>query len=230
MLAYAAGDAAYLVPLFELLKTRLVELGRLSWVEEECEILSRVRYNAHDDKPLFKRLRGAGSLDRRGLAVAEEILKFRLRLAKKKDRPPFKILGNKSILEMAKSKPSTMDELASIFGLSKGQARSMGPVILKCIEKVMNLKEESLPAYPRKKSKRFSSGVMKKIGDLKAWREGRAKGLGVDPSVVFTNSQIQAVSAARIKTLEELEKVEEVRNWQCAAFGKEICSIMSRRK
>lgn len=230
MLAYAAGDAAYLIPLFELLKAELSRAGRLSWVEEECELLSRVHYTPHDDAPLFKRLRGAGNLDSRGLAVAEEVLNLRHVIAKNRDRPPFKVLGNKTILEIARSRPATMEELISIDGFSKGQARSLGAEILRSVQRAMSVPQESLPVYPRKRTRRFSSGVMKKIGALKAWREKQAQDLGVDPSVVFTNAQIHAVSAARATSLRELERIEEVRNWQREAFGREVCRIMSRQK
>ena len=43
MIAYAAGDAVYLVKLAEELEGELRAKRRLAWVKEECELLSRVR-------------------------------------------------------------------------------------------------------------------------------------------------------------------------------------------
>jgi len=229
MLSYAAADAAYLLPLATALEHELRDLDRLSWVEEECEILSRVRHNPNAEGPIFKTLRGAGVLDRRGLAVAEEVLKLRIRLAQKLDRPPFKVLGNQSILEIAESKPVTLEALGAVKGLGRKQVHSLGPSLLKCVQKALELPEESLPSYPRKKAQRFGPDVMKKIRALKAWREKKAKKLGLDPSVVLTNAQIHAISAAHPAGADELRGVEVVRDWQCRVFGPEVLKIIGRR-
>ena len=228
MLAYAAGDAVYLVPLFRMLEAELRDLGRLSWVEEECEILSRVRCSPPNNGPLFTRLRGTGRLDRRGLAIAEELLAYRLRVARKRDRPPFKVFGNGPILEIARTKPRTKHELAAVQGLSSGQIRSLGSELLACIQRAMDLPEASLPAYPRKRSARLDPRVTKRVARLKSWRETRAKDLQLDPSVLFTNAQLQAVCAAHPKQSQDLVAVEGIRNWQRKAFGEEICAVMSR--
>src|SRR3989339_1673508 len=53
MLNYALNDVRYLVPLSEILKKELDDAGRLSWVEEECEILCRVRPSEDNGDPLF---------------------------------------------------------------------------------------------------------------------------------------------------------------------------------
>jgi ribonuclease D len=228
MLAYAAGDALYLVPLFRMLKAELRDLGRLSWVEEECEILSRVRYSPPNDGPLFTRLRGAGRLDRRGLAIAEELLNYRLRIARKRDRPPFKVMGNGPILEIARTKPETKYDLSAIHGLSPGQVRALGSDLLACVQRALRLPEASLPVYPRRKAQRTDPRVTKRVVALKAWREKRAKEVQLDPSVLITNAQLQAASAAHPKRSQDLAGVEDIREWQEKAFGEEICEVMSR--
>jgi ribonuclease D len=43
MIAYAAADPSYLVALYRQLEKELAGRGRLSWVEEECLLLSEVR-------------------------------------------------------------------------------------------------------------------------------------------------------------------------------------------
>jgi ribonuclease D len=63
---------------------------------------------------------------------------------------------------------------------------------------------------------------------LKAWREKRAKELQLDPSVLITNAQLQAASAAHPKRSQDLAGVEDIREWQEKAFGEEICEVMSR--
>ena len=62
MLAYAAGDVAYLLPLANVLKEELKAKNRLAWVTEECELLSQVRAPEKNGEPLFLRFKGAGTL------------------------------------------------------------------------------------------------------------------------------------------------------------------------
>lgn len=228
MLAYAAGDAVYLVPLFRMLEAELRDLERLTWVEEECEILSRVRSSPPNNGPLFPRLRGSGRLDRRGLAIAEELLAYRLRVARERDRPPFKVFGNGPILEIARTKPRTKRALSAVHGLSPGQIRSLGSELLACVQRAMDQSEASLPVYPRTKGSRIGPQVTKRVHALKAWREKRAKDLQLDPSVLFTNAQIQAVSSAYPKRPRDLAGLEGIRDWQRKVFGKEICDTISR--
>jgi ribonuclease D len=228
MLRYGAQDALYLVPLHHMLREELRDLGRLSWVEEECAIQSRVRYAPPDERPLFLRLRGAGSLDARGLSVAEELLRFRLNTARKKDRPPFKILGNQAILELARKRPTTAQEMASVPGVSKGQVRVLGSGLLRCIQEAMELPEGSLPTYPRHSFRRQAPDVIKRVRVLKEWRNERAAELGLDPAVLLTNAQIQALSLARPTRPEEMAPIDGIRRWQRASFGQEICGLMAR--
>ncbi|MEJ2168536.1 MAG: ribonuclease D, partial [Desulfobacterales bacterium] len=85
MIAYAAKDARYLLPLAESLSTELDNKNRLEWVREECEILSRVRPNTDNTEPLYMHFKGAGRLDSRSLAVLESLLQYRRKIAQKKD-------------------------------------------------------------------------------------------------------------------------------------------------
>ena len=67
MLDYAAQDASHLLPLSRILEKELRAKKRILWVEEECEIQSRVGPAANDRKPMFLKFKGAGKLDPRSL-------------------------------------------------------------------------------------------------------------------------------------------------------------------
>lgn len=53
MLAYAAHDTCYLLPLSRILERELRDKDRLLWVEEECEFLCKVRPVPPNGDPLF---------------------------------------------------------------------------------------------------------------------------------------------------------------------------------
>ncbi len=50
-------------------------------------------------------------LDLRDLTVLSELLAFREQIAARLDRPPFKVLDDDRLVEIAKTKPSTISEL-----------------------------------------------------------------------------------------------------------------------
>jgi len=77
MIEYAVRDTSLLIDLYSMLKKELTDRKRLAWVEEESELLAGVRSNPRDQEPLFIRFKGAPRMDRRCLAVLEELLRFR---------------------------------------------------------------------------------------------------------------------------------------------------------
>ena len=89
MMAYAAKDVIYLLPLARMLIHRLKRIDRMTWVLEECEDLSKVRPGLSNEGPLFMKFKGAGRLKSRSLAVLEALLQFRKRVAEKKRQAAF---------------------------------------------------------------------------------------------------------------------------------------------
>ena len=226
MRAYAVQDTCHLLPLSRILEKELRVKGRLFCVEEECELLSKVRPAPPDANPLFLRFKGASRLDPRDLAVLESIMQLRDDTARRRDLPPFKILGNAQIMEIVERKPVTERDLGRIKGLSARQVRMLGRSILKKIDESTKLPENELPAFPRNTEERIGAKVLKKVKALREWREQRAKEMGNDPSLVCTNNQIHSLALAHPKKLKDLEDIDTIKAWQRRLFGSEICHIL----
>ncbi len=154
MLAYAIQDTCHLLPLNRILERELKGKGRLRSVEKECERQAQVRPAPPDTNPLFTRFKGARKLGPRGLAVLDSILRLRDDTARQKDRPLFKIIGNEQVMEIAKRKPVTKEDLGRIQGVSARQVRILGPSILKKVEEALSLPEDQLPTFPKKAGRR----------------------------------------------------------------------------
>jgi ribonuclease D len=61
---------------------------------------------------------------------------------------------------------------------------------------------------------------------LKSWRKQRAKEMGIDPSLVCSNAQIELLSLASPKNLKDLEGIATLRAWQRRLYGTEICGLL----
>lgn len=230
MLIYAAADVAYLQPLTKELKRQLAAKNRLSWVLEENQRLSQVRPAPNNDDPLFVKVRGAGRLDRRSLAVLEALLHLRLKIAAEKDRPPFKIFSNQVLLKLAHAKPATLTELKSNSqGLSKKQMSMYASQISSALKSALALKEKTLPKYPRKRSngRGLTPIQNRRVNDLKQWRDQTAEVLGIDGSLVCTKQLMVNLVSLNPQSLKELDAVPDIKNWQIEAFGDQLLSCLN---
>ncbi len=228
MLNYALNDVCHLVSLSEILEKELDDTGHLSWVKEECEILCRVRPSEDNGEPLFLKFKGAGKLKPKTLAVLEALLCFRKEAAEKKDRPLFKIMGNDSILKLAETRPGSLEKIMNTEALSQRQLDIYGKDLIRVISKAVNIPENMLPVYPRKKASLISEAASKRIEALKIWRDKKAVKLNIDPGLLLNKALINSIGVKKPITKEELEAISDMKNWQRREFGEEIIKILRR--
>jgi ribonuclease D len=227
MIDYAMGDVTHLVTLANILKTELKAAGRYEWVKEECRLLSRVRPQNPDRRPLFMRFSGAGRLDRRSLAVLEAVLVVRDRIGRKKDRPVFKIMGNHSILRIATEKPTRRAGLKKSRILSDKQIAMYATEVLAAVNSAMAQPMEALPRYPRNKKLIADPNLARRIKVLKSWREALAKSLDMPAGLLINNTQIATIAALNPTDKAVLMTMDGIRDWQANAFGDDLLNVLN---
>jgi ribonuclease D len=228
MMAYAADDVRYLLPLAKMLVGELKDKGRLAWVQEECDLLSRVRPPQNNHEPLFLGFKGAGRLGSRSLAVLEALLEFRRRVAENKDRPLFKVFSNKSLLQLAVQKPATARRLEESGVLSAKQFKMYGEELAETIRCAQQIASDDLPVYPRKKNRAMHPAVPDRIKALKNWRDKKARVLDVEPAVLLNKNIMTALATAKPVKRQSLNAVKELKEWQRNEFGDEIVGVLRR--
>jgi len=225
MVDYAAMDGRYLIPLARMLEKELEEKGRLSWVEEECLFLRKVRFTPPSHAPLYLRVKGAFLLDPRSLAVLEALLGFRDAQAQKADLPPFKVLGNEPLLELAMKKPLSLEELETEKLLSRKQIDRYGTNLLREIHRALALPDDNLPVYPRETRPELSLPVRRRVKVLKTWRDMRAKTLGMEPGILLNNVLINDLALKDPRSIKEMESIPGLKQWRQNHFGREILAV-----
>ncbi len=227
MLTYAARDVLYLIPLWRLLKKQLKEKQRMAWVEEEFRIISTSRPADETGRPLFLKFKGAGRLDRRSLAVLEYLLKKRQDIARKKDLPLFKIFNTQAMIRLAEEKPTSRKALMRSGILSEKQMDMYAESICQAIRKGLGLEEKDLPVYPREKRKPLSLKASLRINALKQWRETAAEKFGMDSGLLLSNAVAMSIARKNPQTIKQLDDVEEIKQWQKKALGREIIEVLN---
>jgi ribonuclease D len=234
MMLYAALDTAYLIRLYRELEEELRAKGRLGWVHEECEILSR-DVGAGDKgadrtltghPPLFKRFKGAGKMAPRDLAVLENILLFREKMAIEKNRPPFRLFSNRVIQDLIRAKPTRRAALRKIQDLPAECIRRYADGILEAIQKGLELPGDRLPSYPKVRRRPQAPEKQARLKRLKRWRGLKAKELEIQAGLICNNVLLDALAEENPKGVHGLKAVPNMKVWQRKAFGPEIIEVL----
>lgn len=115
---YAAADVQYLLAVHDKIKKRLVKMDRISWLEEEMSRFSEPATYQRAPNETAMRLKGSGSLDARGLAIARELVQVRSKLAHRLNRPVRAVVRDHLLVEIAKHAWTKPDQIKKLRGLS----------------------------------------------------------------------------------------------------------------
>jgi ribonuclease D len=177
-LCYAAADVAHLIPLSERLERELRKAKRLPWAEEEFRALERREWPEREfDKLGYLRIKGARDLDSQSLSVLRELYLVRDRRAREIDRPAFKVLGNRTLLEIAQRRPADERELAEMKGVTELILRRFGRDILGAVQRGAKREQRRRPpadGSPRRAASRGAEALARRARQRARPRPGGA--------------------------------------------------------
>jgi ribonuclease D len=226
--AYALDDVLHLIPLRARLLEELRAIGREQWVEEECAALAALAVpEKAADPDAYMKLKGARELDARGLAVLRELHAARETLALRLDRPPFMIVGNESLVALAKRLPADNEAILSVVGCTPPVVRRAGPAILEAVARGLALPADELPAYRPMPRPHLPAAVRRRAEALRAWRTRASKEIGLEPGVLFPQRLIDRLAAAPPTDLAGLFQVEGVHGWRVGLLGPAVLEALA---
>jgi ribonuclease D len=125
--SYAALDTHFLLPLYDLLARELDERKLVEAAQQEFARTAAVEPRPKVfDREGWRRLKGAHHLDAPSKAILRALWIGREERASALDRPPFKIMPEPTMVEVARRKPRTEDELLQVPGVTPVVVRRMG--------------------------------------------------------------------------------------------------------
>lgn len=221
-LHYAAADVVYLIELAEKLTRELREVKRLRWAREEFAALCARQWPEREfDELGYLRIKGARRLDPKGLSILRELYLTRDARARDLDRPPFKVLGNRTLLDIADRKPNKLAELGEIKGITELLIRRMGRDIMAAIRTGRKQDHGPIPKLGGGR-RRMDRQAERRLASLKDWRTGRAKDLAMDPGVLAPNAVLEAVAWRDPQTIADLDDLPELKGWFRRELGAEV--------
>ena len=230
-LSYAASDVLYLIKLAEKLEKELKKAGRLDWATDEFETLCGRKWPDREFDALgYLRIKGARSMEPVELAVLRELYLLRDKRAREIDRPPFKVLGNRTLLEISREQTTDLDSLGEIKGISDLILKRMGKDLVAAVKKGLRKPHGPIPKLDTGGRKRMDRRTEKRLGALKDWRGPRAEALKLDPGVLCPNAALEAIAWAAPSNTKDLKALPELKAWFVREFADEIVGVLERHE
>ena len=227
MLEYAATDTEHLPALRDALRQQLIERGRAAWAEEECALLTDVRW-PEPEPPRVQALavKGARRLNPRALAVFRELYDWRERTAAALDRASFRIVPNETLFALASQPPRDLRNLGSFRGVGRHLMERWADEVLSATARGLSLPESELPRYPKPSRPRPDPAFERRLERLRETRSTLSQQFVLPPGVLCPNWLLERIARAAPPDLGALGKVDGIRRWQIREIGNELLATM----
>lgn len=218
MLQYARQDSHYLIALQELLRAELqkADLWELA-LEDFRRLTQGIEDTTESSEEDFWKLRGARDLSPEKAAVLKALYQFREEQAASQNRPPFKVISNQALVEIAQISPKHKEELYILRNLSERLADRYSNKIMRAI----NEGKQAPPEYPPV-HKRPKNSVLKRIDALREWRKVTGVELGVGSDVILPRDVLNRIAWAAPDCANALEEQMQDVPYRFARFGQDI--------
>lgn len=226
MLRYAAMDVAYLLALRERLAGELERTGRLEWAREEFEKVVEGLEPMPPKKTELRRVKGARELQGRQLAVLQALLDWRDERARKKDLPPFKVVGTERLLRLAAEMPRTRRRLEDCGALTPRQLAMFGEEIMRAIEKGAAKPPSSWPRFPAPERHTRDMEAERIMRRFKSARDRKAAELGLDPGFLLPNATLKELARLKPRGLPDIEASGLLKRWQLKVMGETLAGCL----
>ncbi len=224
-LAYAREDVVHLLELADELAHRLQALGRLEWAREECEPLARSS-DERDPATIFARLPRVNGLNASARAIARELVEWREQTAERQNRPVQSVLGDATLVEIARRKPTSRTELERIRGLGANAQGRRAEELLQTISQGTRRPPDAPPQTQRPPAPRPDDAPLVALGE--SLLRARAREAGLAYELLAARADLQAIVASA-RSGEQEADVRTLRGWRRELAGAELLELLEGR-
>lgn len=189
-LDYALDDVRYLLPLREILCEQLQQLGRMDWLAEELRALADPAQLVVDPQRAWLRLKGMQGVDAGRTRLVRALAAWREQRAIDRNRPRGWILDDNVLREIVLQVPRSLQQLASIDGMTDGLLANSGEAVLALVHEA----DVGDPPPPLPRRERPAPEMIARMRKLTDFTQAVAKELNVVPEVLATRRDLEALA------------------------------------
>ena len=207
---YALADVTHLRVIYEWLSAQIAKTDRTKWVEEELRVLTDpATYTVHPDEA-WQRIK-TRTTSGRFLAMVKELARFREEYAQKNNVPRSRVMKDDALLELASTRPATMEELGrSRLLLREGRKPEIAEGILAAIKSANEMKPEDMPRLDQSREQLQVNPALADL--LRVLLKAKSESLGVAAKLIASAADLDAIAAGE-------REVEALKGWRFQAFG-----------
>ena len=221
-MAYAREDVVHLLELAAELERRLSALGRLEWAREECEPLARSS-DERVPEAIFARLPRVAALSSSARPIARELVEWREQTAARQNRPVQGVLGDATLVELARRRPSSPGELEKVRGVGSANNPKRARELLAAIARGADRPSEEVVQGARPPAPKPGDAPVVALGE--ALLRARAREAGLAYELLAARADLQAIVAGVRAGAEEAD-VRTLRGWRRELAGAELLRLL----
>lgn len=220
-LDYARMDTHYLIELRDLLENELRDRERWEYARDDFNIACNVEVPREKmNGASWRRFGSRKDVSQRELTILRELCISRDEIAEKMDRPPFKVIADNMLLDIARNLPEKDVDLSGI-GLSTKQVRLWGNQILAATRRGVDA-----PLVKWEQAERPKDAVVRRLDKLKNFRKTIAGEMKVESDIILPKRFISPLAENPPKNMDELKLVMQESPFRFEKYGDQIYRLI----
>ncbi len=222
---YALDDVKYVLRIWKIQEKELTDLGRLEWAQAEFQrMIDEVDSEFHREN--WRRVSGLHKLKPRELAIVRELFDWRDEVGQDKNQPVRRILRDDLLIELAKRKPKTPQDLTATRDLNRKNMFKLAPQVVQRIEKALQLPNDQLPQLeenPNTQQNQDEQVIGKLLGIALA---NRCAEMNVSQTLVGTTSDLRHLVRYHVYREQSDDRPRLMTGWRAEVCGDLLTDVL----
>ena len=226
-LLYAANDVEYLLECWNHLDSKLRQTRRLEYVLLECDSFAELWSTRPPVELAYLKVDKAKSLRPSEMSVLRNLAAWREGKARASNVPRVRILSDRTLIELSRAMPETIEEMKVIRGLASSQIRNFGDML---IEEIALGRADPFKPTDKKGTRKINSTSLSSV--LNAIIQKEAKAAGIASRFIATRSEIDELVHWFLSStaVSEEPELRILRSWRRELVGNSVLEWLGGKK
>ena len=173
-----------------------------------------------DPEQAFRRLPKVAELSGQGAAVARELAYWREEAAESANRPPRSLVGDTTLVQLARRRPAAVDDLKEIRGLREPVIRRHGTAILSALRR-----GEEAPPIKLERGRPPPEAAEPLVSLAEALVRTRAQEGSLAHQLIASRADLTEIASALLEGRDE-PNVRALQGWRRELVGTELLELL----